>query len=156
MDSTHFQDFFSTLTDDELLTRVRNGLIPEAQAVAAQELARRGIPLPADDANADADANNIDPDGQMPWAGDLVLLMQDLSPTDAHLLTACLAAAGIQAVAGDTDTVRNNDLWSIALGGAKIRVPTSQLDEARQVLQAFHAGELSLDDDFDVGPSAPE
>lgn len=151
MDSEHFQNFFSTLTDDELIAYVRNGLIPEALAVATQELARRGIPLPAASDDFDIEAGE-----EMPWAGDLVLLMRDLSPTDAHLLTACLTAAGIQAVAGDTDTVRNNDLWSIALGGAKIRVPTSQLDEARQVLQAFHAGELSLDDDFDVGQPAPE
>lgn len=143
MARTHFEDFFTSLTDEELVTRICNGLIPEALAVAMQELAARGISLPSENAAEDAE--------EAPYLGDLVLLMKDLSPTEAHLLTSCLAAAGIHAAAGDTDTVRNNDLWSIALGGAKIRVPASQLDEARQVLKAFHAGDLSLSDDFDVG-----
>jgi Protein of unknown function (DUF3565) len=81
--------------------------------------------------------------------------MTDLPPTEAHILASCLTAAGIHAASGDTDTVQTHQLWSIALGGAKIRVPTSQLIEAQAVLQAFQAGEFSLSVDFDVGePSA--
>lgn len=83
--------------------------------------------------------------------GDMVVLVGNLTPTEAHILTSCLKAAGIQALAGDTDTVQANDLWSIALGGAKIRVPAVQLDEAKAVLKAFEAGEFELGDDFDEG-----
>jgi Protein of unknown function (DUF3565) len=86
-----------------------------------------------------------------PYLGDMVLLAADLNPTEAHILASCLSAAGIHAATGDTDTVQTHQLWAIALGGAKIRVPTSQLAEAQAVLTAFQAGELSLSDDFDVG-----
>ena len=53
--------------------------------------------------------------------------------------------------AGDTNTVQANNLWAIALGGAKVRVPKSQLGEAQKVLKAFRRGELTLGEDFDVG-----
>ncbi len=84
-----------------------------------------------------------------PYLGDMVLLVGNLTPTEAHILCSCLVAAGIQARAGDTDTVQANDLWAIALGGAKIRVPETQLTEAQAVLQAFKDGAFALDDDFD-------
>lgn len=88
-------------------------------------------------------------DASPPYEGDMVLLADSLTPTEAHILTSCLRASGVQALAGDTDTVQANDLWSIALGGAKIRVPATQLDEAQAVLKAFEAGEFELGDDFD-------
>lgn len=87
----------------------------------------------------------------VPYLGDMVLLAADLNPTEAHILASCLVAAGIHAATGDTNTVQTHQLWAIALGGAKIRVPASQLGEAQEVLKAFQAGELSLGDDFDVG-----
>ena len=97
---------------------------------------------------------DLPPTEDAPYLGDMVLLAANLSPTEAHILASCLAAAGIHAATGDTDTVQTHQLWSIALGGAKIRVPTSQLGEAQEVLKAFQAGEFSLSDDFDVGLSS--
>lgn len=88
---------------------------------------------------------------EMPDTGDFVILEKGLSPTEAHVLCACLVSAGIDATTGDTETVQTHSLWQVALGGAKIRVPQGQLAEAREVMAAFHRGEFALDDDFDPG-----
>jgi hypothetical protein len=143
MTSQNFKEFFNGLTDEELLKRVRNGLTEEAYGFARQELSARDIEHPPLDEPV--------PPKDAPYLGDMVLLAANLNPTEAHILASCLASAGIQAVTGDTDTVRTNHLWAIALGGAKIRVPVTQLSEARDVLKAFQSGEFSLSDDFDVG-----
>lgn len=84
-----------------------------------------------------------------PYLGDMVVLVGSLTPTEAHILCSCLVAGGIQARTGDTNTVQANDLWAIALGGAKVRVPESQLIEAQAVLKAFKEGAFELSDDFD-------
>lgn len=136
------KEFFNNLTDEELIVRVKSGLTTEAHAIACSELALRGLePPPAEELEEPAE----------PYLGDMVLLTSNLKPTEAHILASCLASAGIQAVTGDTNTVQTNSLWSIALGGAKVRVPQSQLLEARQVLKAFRRGDFSIGEDFDVG-----
>jgi len=89
-----------------------------------------------------------------PDAGDFVILERGLSPTEAHVLCACLVSAGIDASTGDTETVQTHSLWQVALGGAKIRVPQGQLADARDVMAAFRRGEFALDDDFDPGATS--
>ena len=136
------KEFFNNLTDEELIARVKSGLTTEAHAIACSELALRGIaPPPAEEPEEPTE----------PYLGDMVLLARNLKPTEAHILASCLAAAGIHAITGDTNTVQTNSLWSIALGGAKVRVPQSQLIEARRVLKAFRRGDFSIGEDFDVG-----
>lgn len=136
------KEFFSKLTDEELLARVKSGLTTEAHAVACDELELRGLKCPPLEEPQEPLA---------PYLGDMVLLVCDLKPTEAHILASCLASTGIQAVTSDTNIVQTNSLWSIALGGAKVRVPQSQLLEAQQVLKAFRRGDFSIGDDFDVG-----
>jgi hypothetical protein len=85
------------------------------------------------------------------YLGDMLLLERDLTPQEAQLLSGCLRAAGIAAEAGDTGIVQAHSLLAIAVGGACLRVPQTQLQEAREVLAAFRRGELALEDDFDVG-----
>ena len=83
------------------------------------------------------------------YAGDMVTVARDLTPTDAHMLCACLAAAGVPATVADANLVQANALWSVAVGGAKLRVAAADVDEAKQVIAAFERGEFALDDDFD-------
>ena len=86
----------------------------------------------------------------------MVILKRDLDPTQAHLLTSFLRRCGVHAETGDADLVRIQPLLSIALGGAKIRVPQSQVAQALQLLAAFERGEFALDDDFEnTQPPAP-
>jgi hypothetical protein len=136
--------FFSDLSDDELLSRVRRGLTDEALAIATHELSIRNLePLPSESM----------PAFKEPYLGDMVILERDLDPTEAHMLCACLRSAGIEADAGDTNLVQTNSLLTIAVGGAKVRVPETQLEDARRIVQAFRRGDFELDDDFDVGQS---
>ncbi|HEX5371610.1 MAG TPA: hypothetical protein VFW84_02640 [Aquabacterium sp.] len=144
-----FKEFFNGLSDEELIKRVTNGLTEEAYSAACDELSARGISTPA------IAVNNGTQDEDELYLGDMVLLTDNLDPTEANILAACLASAGVHASTGDADTVRANPLWAIALGGAKIRVPLSQFEEAKKVLKAFQAGEFALSDDFDVGEPSP-
>jgi hypothetical protein len=79
---------------------------------------------------------------------DWALLVRGLTATDAQLLCNCLHMAGLQAQAADVGIVQTHGLLSIAVGGASVRVPASQLAEARDVMAAFHRGDFSLDEDF--------
>ncbi|MEJ8857138.1 hypothetical protein WKW79_21350 [Variovorax robiniae] len=94
-------------------------------------------------------------DGTGPYLGDMVTVAQDLTPTDAHMLCACLNAARVPAVVADDNLVQANPLWSVAVGGAKLRVAASHVAEALQVIAAFERGDFALDDDFDPGNAAP-
>jgi hypothetical protein len=81
------------------------------------------------------------------YLGDMVLLVRNLEPTEAHLLCGLLRSCGIEALAGDTGIVQAHSLLSIAVGGANVRVPAAQLDEAQAIHAAYLRGEFSLDKD---------
>jgi hypothetical protein len=143
MTDQSLQHFFNSLADEELIARVKGGLTIEAHAIACAELTQRGIAAPiVEEPQEPADE---------PYRGDMVLLVRNLKPTEAHILSSCLVAAGIHAVPGDTHIVQTNSLWALAIGGAKVRVASSQLQDAQQILRSYRKGELSIGDDFDVG-----
>jgi len=147
MTDSYLQDLFSDLADEEIVAKIKSGLTPEAYAIAGRELRNRGVEPPP---IAEEPATPEEP----PYPGDWVILVRDLDPTEAHILIACLGAAGIHADPGDANTVQTNSLWTIAVGGAKVRVRQSQLAEARQILEAYRRGEFALEDDFDTGNGA--
>ena len=139
------QAVLARLDDAELLRRVQQRMFnDEAQAMALDEIRRRGLPMPQiEPEEHDASARDET------YLGDMVLLVRQLDPTEAHLLTGLLRSMGIAAQAGDTQLVQANSLWSIALGGANVRVPASQLEEAQAVHAAFLRGDFTLDEDID-------
>lgn len=92
---------------------------------------------------------------EAPYLGDMVILKADLSPTEAHVLRSCLQAAGLHADVGDANIVQAHSLLAIAVGGAKVRVPQAQWQEANEVLEAFSRGDFALGEDFDVNAPAP-
>lgn len=147
MITNNLTDIFAQLTDEELVAQVAaGGLTEEAQAIAIAELQSRLIPIPpvVEPAAEPADEE---------YLGDMVMLERGLTPTEAHMLCACLHAAGIQADAGDANLVQANSLLTIAVGGASVRVHSSQIAEAQEVLAAFRRGDFALGDDFDPGES---
>lgn len=152
MSDTDLEALFSRLSDEELAARVASGsLTDEARQLAVAELGERGLPVPEAVVDADAAAAEAVPEV---YLGDMVLLERSLTPTEAHLLCSCLQSAGIHADAGDTNLVQANSLLSIAVGGANVRVPSTQLAEAREVVAAFRRGEFDLGDDFEPGNMA--
>jgi hypothetical protein len=82
---------------------------------------------------------------------DLHVVAKCLVPTDAYVIQGCLVASGIPAVVADANHVQADLLMAPALGGVRILVPESHLDEARRVLDAFERGAFAIGDDADVG-----
>ena len=139
------QAVLARLDDAELLHRVQQRMLnDEAHLLGLAEIERRGLPMPHI-GSEDEDETDTTED----YLGDMVLLVRQLDPTEAHLLTGLLRSMGIAAQAGDTQLVQANSLWSIALGGANVRVPASQLEEAQAVHAAFLRGDFTLDEDID-------
>ena len=138
------QAVLARLDDAELLNRVQHRMLSdEAHAMGLAEIERRGLPMPQ------IDPEEEEPASDEPYLGDMVLLVRQLDPTEAHLLAGLLQSMGIAAQAGDTELVRANSLWSIALGGANVRVPATQLEEAQAIHAAFLRGDFKLDEDTD-------
>jgi hypothetical protein len=83
--------------------------------------------------------------------GEFCTVARYLIPTDAHVVCACLQAAGIGAVVVDDQYVQANLLLAPAIGGVRVLVPEGELTAAQEVLQAFERGDLAIDEDADVG-----
>jgi hypothetical protein len=68
--------------------------------------------------------------------------------TDAHIAMGRLAAEGIRALLFDDNMVQMDWLYSIALGGIKLRVVRADESLARQILSTDYSRDL---DNIDVG-----
>jgi len=131
---------FSQLSDAELLSRFASGMLTAlASAIAAREIRRRGLELPEV------------PDVQAPeadeYAGDYETVARYLNVMDAHVVYACLEAAGIPAYIADAQIVQTNSLWAPAVGGARIMVQARYVKDAQEVIAAFDSGALALQDE---------
>lgn len=71
------------------------------------------------------------------------------SPIEAQLLCGMLQAGGMRAVLADYHTVQTQPLWTVALGGIRVMVPLSQLEEAQALIEAFEAQQMPLSDEHD-------
>jgi hypothetical protein len=132
---------FQELSNDELLSRCSSGDLNEiAQTVAIEEVASRGLQLPAPISTAFESEE---------YEGDFETVAQFLNPTDAHIVRACLESAGIPAIVADANLVQMNSLWAVAVGGTRIRVPATRVSEAKEVIAAFNRGDFALSDDGD-------
>ena len=151
-------DLYDQLSDEALWDRASGGgLTPHAQAIANAQLQARGITPPALKMPHDSLFNAFDPDAASqtaPYAGDWQIVARQLSPTEAHMLCACLESAGIPAIVADTHFVQAYQLMAAAVGGATVRVPANHVEEAQSVLAAFERGDYALDDNFDPPPEA--
>ena len=138
------------LSNEELTHRCATGVFTEqAHAVAAAELQSRGLAAPSPpQPSPDASQMNA-----APYHGDMTTVARRFTPIDAQVLCGCLQAAGIPAAVADAQTVQNNLLWSVALGGVSLRVPQAFVAEALEIIAAFERGEFSLDENFDPGPA---
>ncbi len=85
---------------------------------------------------------------------DLFTIAQYLVPIDAHLACGCLVAAGIPAVVADANHAQADQLIAPAMGGVRVLVPESYLQQADAVLAALARGDYALGDDADVGEQA--
>jgi hypothetical protein len=143
--------FLCALSDEELLSRSRPGMLTEeAQRFALAELRARGLPVPQDAGEPEEEEQ----EGGPAYEGDMVLLERGLTPQEAHLKASFLQSVDVAASAGDVNLVQTHGLLAIAVGGACLRVPRNRLEEATELLAAFSRGDFALGDDDDVGPDA--
>jgi len=82
---------------------------------------------------------------------DLFIVARYLVPLDAALMQGCLEASGIPAVLADAHLMQADLLLAPALGGVRILVPASFVQQAQAVMEAFKRGEFALGEDSDVG-----
>lgn len=85
-----------------------------------------------------------------PHDGDMVTIARRFNPIEAELLRGRLAADGIPAVLGDAHTVQTDSLLTAALGGVRVRVPTSYERQALRAIADIDGGALMLAEDADV------
>jgi hypothetical protein len=75
----------------------------------------------------------------------LATVARYFDPWEAHILRARLEADGIPAsVAGDRHVIASWPL-SVALGGAALQVPEACLQQAQEIVAAYHAGTFEAD-----------
>jgi hypothetical protein len=82
---------------------------------------------------------------------DLFIVARYLIPMEASLMQGCLEASGIPAVLADAHLMQADLLLAPALGGVRILVPASFVQQAQSVMDAFKRGEFALDENSDVG-----
>jgi len=81
---------------------------------------------------------------------DLFIVARYLVPMQATVMQGCLEASGIPAVLADAHLMQTDLLLAPALGGVRILVPSTYLQQAQSVLDAFERGDFALDDNADL------
>jgi len=81
---------------------------------------------------------------------DLFIVARYLVPMEASLMQGCLEASGIPAVLADAHLMQTDLLLAPALGGVRILVPASYLQQAQAVIEAYGRGEFELDEDAEL------
>jgi hypothetical protein len=73
-------------------------------------------------------------------------------PTEAHILKGRLEAEGIPCFLGDEHIIAAQPLYSVAVGGVKLRVTEGDEEEARAMIARIQGGmsEYILDDNIDL------
>jgi len=144
---------FRDMSDEELLEQMGKDLTEIAREAALAEASRRGLRLPALKVDEEPPPIEVDP-----GHGPLKICARYVNPLDAQVLAACLQNAGLAARVMDADTIYANGalFYSMILGGVRVMVPESQLEDALRIRAAFDAGEMAIDEDFDVGNDSKE
>ena len=135
---------FAELADETLLERIRSGALTEdAKAVAQRELHIRGVEF-SEPSPSDATSSGTDEEAES--TGDLVTLVVNLVPTEAHILQARLDAEGIFATVADAHLGQVG--WAIpaAAGGARVLVAERHVERAKVVLAQLQRGDYRLDE----------
>lgn len=74
--------------------------------------------------------------------------------SDLEIVKSLLVAEGIPAFIVDGGINQVNPFLLVATGGVRLQVASAYADEARQILAAWDAGQLALEDDASADSSA--
>lgn len=136
-------EIYRNFSDEHLLEKLRSGTMIElAVKVAEDELESRGISYRSMPQQEEAYAAPI------PYqALQFVTVASSLNSIALHILRARLEAEGIPAIVADANMAQS---YSVAVGGARLQVPSEFYDAARQIIADVNSGALALNDDDDV------
>jgi putative signal transducing protein len=132
---------YQLLNDDELLAQFRSGELTDlAKNVAGEELQRRGVDL----SNGAIEAPTETEDASV--EGDLVMIARVSTPAEAEMLKGRLEVEGVPAVVVDAHTVQTLALFSLAVGGVRVLVPSSYADRAMAIVKSVANGDYAVND----------
>lgn len=93
---------------------------------------------------------------QQEMSDDFVKVAVCGTPTEAYILKGVLESAGLSPQVADANIVQANTWMSPALGGVRVLVPLSQLQQAQEVIAAFNAGAYTLGEGSADAVTRPE
>lgn len=137
-------EIYRNFSDEYLLEKLGSGTMIElAVKVAEDELESRGISYRSMSQKDVADAGPA-----RYGALQFVTVASSLNSMALHILRARLEAEGIPAIVADANMAQS---YAVAVGGARVQVPSEFYEEARQIIADVNSGALALNDDDDVG-----
>jgi uncharacterized glyoxalase superfamily protein PhnB len=119
---------YAEMSDDALLEMEREDLVEQARQCYDEELGKRGLTLLPEDEEA-FDSEHLEVVGNYN------------SSHEAEEARNALRAAGLRAYLGDDLPGEAGQTLSTAFRGVPVLAPVSELEAARGVLEALHAGE---------------
>jgi hypothetical protein len=135
---------YQLLNDDALLAQFSSGELTDiAKNVAEQELRRRGV---------DVSNGAIEPPSETEDSTDedLVMIARVSTPAEAEMLRGRLEVEGVPAVVVDAHTAQTLALFSLAVGGVRVLVPSSYADRAIAIVRSVANGDYAVDDPDNV------
>ena len=130
IDPQEFRQRYDELTDEGLLSIHRHELDEVAQRYYDDELARRGLQARPDPG---VEVGEMDEK--------LVTVATFLFPDEAKLARTLLQSASIRCYLAHEHTLSIVWTWTYALGGLRLMVPVSLVDEVKEILQSVLSNE---------------
>lgn len=137
-------EFYAQQTDGELesVSRQSNELTELARETLRAELGKRGLYA--------GQLENVPPPNETEGEfRDLVTIRNFWNPVEAELAKGVLDAANIESFVFDANMVGQNYFYASALGGLRLRVDASNVEEANRVLEEQTSG-APLEEDSDL------
>lgn len=130
-------EHFQLLSDEALLSEFESGDLTElAKELAASELERRKIDVP------EAASEPPTMSEAAPISGDLALVARYFTAAEGHMLQSRLELAGIPAIVADDHMAQT--IWSMPVGGVRVLVPESYLQQAHEIVAAIDRGDYAI------------
>lgn len=137
---------FCAMSDGELIERWSSGRLSEiAAAIARRELARRKLAI-----TGFVKARERSEEESSDSGVTLETVARSFDPLEVEMLRSRLEAEGITAFAVDQGINQINALYSIAVGGIRLMVPSEKAQQARQIVDLVRSGALTLREGDDL------
>ena len=81
----------------------------------------------------------------------MITVARYFEPSEAHVVRALLASAGLHATVADEHHVTANYPISTALGGVRVQVPPDEVEAANALIASYTSGELQRQLEEEIG-----